>query len=111
LTNLYLSLIVAHTIKHKFQTIVSNILKMVIFPPNSRNCFDNLNFKIFVIQNAIKQNEKWIFGLKWTNGRILTQTDFVDKIEKWNEKKGTPHFLIQESDKSMGLRITTRKDS
>ena len=73
-----------------------------MFPPNSRNCFDNLNFKILVIQNAIKQNEKWIYG------RILTQTDFV---EKWNEKKGTPHFLIQGSDKPMGLRITTRKDS
>jgi len=64
-----------------------------------------------VIQNAIKQNEKWIFRLKWTNDRILTQTDFVDKMEKWNEKKGMPHFLFQESDKSMGLRITTRKDS
>jgi len=89
----------------------SNILKMVIFSPNSRNCFDNLNFKIFVIQNAIKMNEKWIFGLKWTNGIILTQTDFVDKMEKWSEKKGTPHFLIQESDKSMRLSITTRKDS
>jgi hypothetical protein len=59
----------------------------------------------------IKQNEKWKFGLKWINGRILTQTDFVGKMEKWNGKKGTPHFLIQESDKSMGLRITTRKDS
>ena len=35
----------------------------------------------------------------------------VYKMEKWNGKKGTPHFLIQESDKSMGLRITTRKDS
>jgi len=79
-----------------------------MFPPNSRNCFDNLNFKILVTQNAIKQNEKWIFGLKWIYGRILTQTDFV---EKWNEKKGTPHFLIHGSDKSMGLRITTRKDS
>jgi hypothetical protein len=32
-------------------------------------------------------------------------------MEKWNGKKGTPHSLIQESDKSMGLRITTRKDS
>jgi hypothetical protein len=64
-----------------------------------------------VTQNAIKQNEKWIFGLKWINGRFLTQTDFVDKMEKWNGKKGTPHSLIQENDKSMGLRITTRKDS
>jgi hypothetical protein len=59
----------------------------------------------------IKQNEKWKFGLKWINGRIFTQTDFVGKMEKWNGKKGKPHFLIQESDKSMGLRITTRKDS
>jgi len=64
-----------------------------------------------VIQNAIKQNEKWIFGLKWTNGIILTQIDFVDKMEKWNEKKETQYFLIQESDKSMGLRIITRNDS
>jgi hypothetical protein len=39
------------------------------------------------------------------------QTEFVDKMKKWNGKKGTPHLLIQESDKSMGLRITTRKDS
>jgi hypothetical protein len=64
-----------------------------------------------VIKKCIKQNGKWLFGLKYANGRILTQTDFVDKMEKWNGKKGTPHFLIQESDKSMGLRITTRKDS
>ena len=36
----------------------------------------------------IKQNEKkWKFGLKWINGRILTKTDFVDKMEKWNGKK------------------------
>jgi len=32
-------------------------------------------------------------------------------MEKWNEKKETQYFLIQESDKSMGLRIITRNDS
>ena len=55
-----------------FLTDECNLRRIVIFPPNSRNCFDNLNFKILVIQNAIKQNEKWIFGLKWIYGRILT---------------------------------------
>jgi len=38
----------------------------------------------------------------WTN---LTQK------QEWMERKGTPHFLIQESDKSLKLKITTRKDS
>jgi len=43
---------------------------MVILHLNSRNCFDNLNFKILVIQNAIKQNEKmdiWAKMDKWQN--------------------------------------------
>jgi hypothetical protein len=84
---------------------MSPIFQKWSFSPKLTKLLDN------VIQKCIKQNGKWLFGLKYANGRILTQTDFVDKMEKWNGKKGTPHFLIQESDKSMGLRITTRKDS
>ena len=37
-----------------------------------------------MIQNALTrmENGKGIFGLKWTNDIILTQTDFMDKIEQ-----------------------------
>jgi len=43
-----------------------------------------------------------------------TRTQFwmnLTQKQEWMERKGTSHYLIQDTDKSLKMKITTRKDS